>query len=263
MTLPLGYVAAFAWLLASVVYALPWPRHRRWGDVLALVGSAAGGALLASLWAAMDRPPLRTLGETRWWYATLVPLVALLAGWRFRTRALGIPACLMGAAFALVNLRHPEYMDKTLLPALQSPWFVPHVVVNMASYAALGLGSLVAVTVLVRRKIRRESVVTADVDLPHRLVLIGFPLLTCGLVFGAFWAKEAWGHYWAWDPKETWAFLTWSAYLGYLHVRARHGVLPARSLALLAAAFVVLLASWFGVQYLPTASESVHTYARD
>jgi ABC-type transport system involved in cytochrome c biogenesis permease subunit len=137
------------------------------------------------------------------------------------------------------------------------------VVVNLLAYAALGISCLLAVWALVRRAARGETVQVSDVDLPHRLVLIGFPLLTCGLLFGAFWAKEAWGHYWAWDPKETQAFLTWSAYLVYLHARARHAVHPARNLGLLIAGFVLLLAGWFGVQYLPTASESVHTYARD
>jgi ABC-type transport system involved in cytochrome c biogenesis permease subunit len=236
---------------------------RRLGDALLLLGVVLGVALIAGLWLSLERPPLRTLGETRWWYAVLVPALGLLLGARFGTRALAIPACLMGATFALINLAHPEHMDRTLMPALQSPWFVPHVVVNILAYAALGLSSLVAAVVLVRRLGRREPVTAGDADLPHRLVLVGFPLLTCGLVFGAFWAKEAWGHYWAWDPKETWAFLTWSAYLVYLHARTRHSPAPARSLALLVAGFAVLLVSWFGVQHLPTANESVHTYARD
>ena len=264
-----GPFAAGAWLLAAAAYALR-PRAadrlriaRRLGDALLLLGVVLGVALIAGLWLSLERPPLRTLGETRWWYAVLVPALGLLLGARFGTRALAIPACLMGATFALINLAHPEHMDRTLMPALQSPWFVPHVVVNILAYAALGLSSLVAAVVLVRRLGRREPVTASDADLPHRLVLVGFPLLTCGLVFGAFWAKEAWGHYWAWDPKETWAFLTWSAYLVYLHARTRHSPAPARSLALLVAGFGVLLVSWFGVQHLPTANESVHTYARD
>ena len=250
-----------AWLLASGAYALG-PRARRAADALAALGSVLGVLLLAWLWLTLGRPPLRTLGETRWWYAVLVPTLGLVIGWRFRTQALAVPACLMGAGFAAVNLLHPEYMDRTLMPALRSPWFVPHVTVYLLAYSALGLASLLAAWTLAKRLLRREGVQVADVDLPHRLVRIGFPLLTCGMLFGAFWSKEAWGHYWAWDPKETWAFLTWSMYLAYLHVRERHPLQPARNLWLLVIGFVVLLVCWFGVYYLPTVDESVHAYAR-
>jgi ABC-type transport system involved in cytochrome c biogenesis permease subunit len=232
------------------------------GDLLTALGVLLCGILLGMLWVSLDRPPLRTLGETRWWYAVLVPALGLLIGFRFDTRALAIPACLMGAMFAMVNLRHPEYMDRTLMPALQSPWFVPHVIVYMLAYSALGLSSLIGAWTLVRRWLKREPVRIEDVDLPHRLVLVGLPLLTCGLLFGAFWAKEAWGHYWTWDPKETWAFLTWGAYLVYLHAKAKHAVRPGLNLMLLVVGFGVLMLCWFGVNLMPTSQESVHTYTQ-
>jgi ABC-type transport system involved in cytochrome c biogenesis permease subunit len=251
-----------AWMAAAGAYAIRRPRTQQAADLLTMMGVAVGAILLTWLWITLERPPLRTLGETRWWYAVLVPALGLLIGWRFQTRALAIPACLMGALFAFINLQHPEYMDKTLMPALQSPWFVPHVIVYMLAYSALGLSCGLAAWSLARRLWRREPSQPQDVELPHRLVMVGFPLLTCGLLFGAFWAKEAWGHYWTWDPKETWAFLTWSAYLVYLHVRSRHALLPRLNLSLLVIGFTVLLVCWFGVNYLPTAAESVHTYTR-
>lgn len=254
----LAWLAVAAWLLAAVAYA----RSRRLGDALMLAGVCLSAALLGLLWVTLGRPPLRTLGETRWWYAALVPAIGLLIGWRFRTRALAIPACLMGSLFALINLAHPEAMDKTLMPALQSVWFVPHVVVYMLAYSALGLSSLLGAWTAIVRTLRHEPIVPTDVDLPHRLVMVGFPLLTCGLLFGAFWAKEAWGHYWTWDPKETWAFLTWAAYLLYLHGRVQHAMRPKLNLALLVFGFAVLMMCWFGVNYLPTAAESVHTYTQ-
>lgn len=245
-------------LLASAAYV----KNRRAGDALMLAGIACGAGLLGYLWVTLGRPPMRTLGETRWWYAVLVPALGFVIGWRFRTRALAIPACLMGCLFAAIDMAHPEAMDKTLMPALQSPWFVPHVVVYMLAYSALGLSSLLGAWAGVQRYFRHQPVAVADVDLPHRLVMVGFPLLSCGLIFGAFWAKEAWGHYWSWDPKETWAFLTWAAYLLYLHVRTRHALKPALNLALLVVGFGVLMMCWFGVNYLPTARESVHTYSQ-
>ena len=257
----IGALAAGSWIAAGGSYALR--RKQPWiGDVLMALGIAFGVALLAGLWVTLDRPPMRTLGETRWWYAVSVPTLGLLVGWRFKTRAMAIPACAMGAMFAIINLQHPEYMDRTLMPALQSPWFVPHVTVYMLAYSALGLSSGIAGWVLVRSWWTKKALTPEDVSVPHRLVMIGLPLLTCGLLFGAIWAKEAWGHYWTWDPKETWAFLTWVAYLTYLHVKTRHAMKPALNLVLLVVGFVVLLLCWFGVNLMPNANESVHTYTQ-
>lgn len=255
-------IAAYSWLGASGAYALQ-SKKRAWiGDVLTILGILSGALLLGTLWTTMGRPPLRTLGETRWWYAVLVPTLGLLIGWRFNTRLLAIPACLMGGMFAVINLQHPELMEKSLMPALQSPWFVPHVVVYMVAYAALGLSSLTAAWAIAKSFLKKQPITPHDVDLPHRLVLVGLPLLTTGLIFGAFWAKEAWGHYWTWDPKETWAFISWAAYLTYLHVKTRHAMKPMTHLVLLIVGFAALLACWFGVNYLPTTAESVHTYTQ-
>jgi ABC-type transport system involved in cytochrome c biogenesis permease subunit len=251
-----------AWMTASGAYALK-PRKPLFGDILSLIGVVSGILFLGWLWATLERPPIRTLGETRWWYAVLVPALGLLIGFRFNTRALAIPSCLMGALFVGINVAHPENMDKTLMPALQSPWFVPHVVVYMVAYAALGLSGLLAAWALVRAAWKKEPIRVEDADVPHRMVQVGLPLLTCGLLFGAFWAKEAWGHYWTWDPKETWAFLTWNAYLAYLHVRTRHVLKPKLNLWLLLVGFAALMLCWFGVNAMPTAQESVHTYTQN
>lgn len=250
-----------SWLLASGAY-IAW-RKKPWvGDLLAMAGVLCGALVLTTLWITLDRPPMRTLGETRWWYAVLVPALGLLIGWRFNTRVMAVPACLMGVLFAAINLSNPDAMDKTLMPALQSPWFVPHVVVYMLAYSALGLSSVLGMWELGKAKWNKEEITLEAAQQPHRMVLVGFPLLTCGLIFGAYWAKEAWGSYWTWDPKETWALLTWGAYLTYLHVRARHALKPAMNLWLLVVGFAVLMGCWFGVNYLPTAQESVHTYTR-
>ena len=98
--------------------------------------------------------------------------------------------------------------------------------------------------------------------LADNLVYIGFAFLTLGLLFGALWAKEAWGHYWTWDPKEVWAFLTWMGYLIYIHYRHFHPQKTKQALGILALAFIVLLVCWFGVNYLPVANTSVHTYTQ-
>lgn len=224
-------------------------RHRA-GGILALVGVLAGLVHLGALWIDLGRPPLRTLGETRWWYSVLVGGMGLWLARRFAAPSLAVASAAMAALFAAVNLAHPDAVDRTLMPALQSPLFVPHVVLYLLAYAALGLASLQAAWNLLRG--------SDDAELPHRLVELGFPLLTGGLLVGAVWAREAWGHYWAWDPKETWAFLTWSVYLVYLHVRPSARV----RLLLLALGFLVLMLCWFGVHALPVGQESVHTYGR-
>lgn len=261
MTESLGGLAIGSWAIAATLYALP--KSRTWiADLIAMLGVFAAAGLIGMLWVSLGRPPMRTLGETRWLYAVSVPLLALLIGWRFQTRAMAIPAMLMGCAFAGINLAHPEYMDRTLMPALQSPWFVPHVVVYMLAYSALGLSSFIGAWHWAHRIWRREPLQPTDVDVPHRLVLVGLPLLTCGLLFGALWAKQAWGHYWTWDPKETWAFVTWLAYLTYLHLHHKHPMKPSLNLGALVIGFVALMGCWFGVNYLPTAKESVHTYTQ-
>ena len=94
------------------------------------------------------------------------------------------------------------------------------------------------------------------------LVHMGFAMLTTGMIFGALWAKEAWGHYWTWDPKETWALLTWLVYLIYIHYRHNHPKRIQVHLWILSLVFAVLLVCWFGISYLPSAQNSIHVYTR-
>ena len=144
-----------------------------------------------------------------------------------------------------------SYNTKTLVPALQSPWFAPHVFVYIFAYTLLGV-----------------AVVIAWWKLADDLVYISLAFLTIGMLFGALWAKEAWGHYWSWDPKETWAAITWIAYLVYIHYRlmskAKSQQPGAKRLAfwMLITSFVLLQICWWGINYLPSAQgSSVHTYS--
>ena len=137
-----------------------------------------------------------------------------------------------------------SYNTKTLVPALQSPWFAPHVFVYIFAYALLGV-----------------AVVIAWWKLADDLVYISLAFLTIGMLFGALWAKEAWGHYWSWDPKETWAAITWLAYLIYIHYRQLPQQRNRLALWILIGSFVLLQMCWWGINYLPSAqSSSVHTY---
>ena len=137
-----------------------------------------------------------------------------------------------------------SYNTKTLVPALQSPWFAPHVFVYIFAYTLHGV-----------------AVVIAWWKLADDLVYISLAFLTIGMLFGALWAKEAWGHYWSWDPKETWAAITWLAYLIYIHYRQLPQQRNRLALWILIGSFVLLQMCWWGINYLPSVqSSSVHTY---
>ena len=145
------------------------------------------------------------------------------------------------------------------MPALQSPWFAPHVIVYMFAYAMLGAGAVVAVYLLVRS--RKTAIEPGVMNLCDNLVYVGTAFLTIGMLFGALWAKEAWGHYWSWDPKETWAAATWLGNLLYIHFRFQKNKQYRAALGILVFAFILLQVCWFGVNYLPSAQgNSVHVY---
>ena len=157
------------------------------------------------------------------------------------------------SVFFLVHHFMPILHSKTLVPALQSAWFVPHIVAYMAAYTLMGTATVIALYRLATN---------TDSTIEDRLVGIGISLITVGMLFGALWAKEAWGHYWTWDPKETWAAIIWLTYLIYLHYRQipRHNRRMAHWLLLVA--FALLQMCWWGIRFLPDAlGASVHTYA--
>jgi len=210
------------------------------------------------LWINLERPPLKTIGETRLWYVLFLSVTGYLFFLRWKYLWFLTYCLTMASLFLVINYLNPETYDKTLMPALQSPWFIPHVIVYILAYALLAASCLVALKGLYLeyfRKFRQEIINMAD-----NLVYLGFGFLTFGLLFGALWAKEAWGHYWTWDPKETWALLTWLVYLVYIHSRHFNPVKIKSPLWTLSLAYVILLICWLGMKYLPVALNSVHVY---
>ena len=217
-------------------------------------------SLMIFLWINLDRPPLRTLGETRLWYSFLVPVVGFVLFYKWKMKwAIGY-SVFLASVFIIINYTSPENFDKALMPALQSVWFVPHVIVYMFAYSILSVSMLIAAKYLfLRYKNKKDDdalIIQAD-----NVVYVGFTFLSFGLLFGAFWAKRAWGHYWTWDPKETWSFITWLFYLLYIHLRYNHKKNKKIAMWVLALAFVFLLICWFGINYLPSAQTSVHIYS--
>lgn len=126
------------------------------------------------------------------------------------------------------------YRDSApLVPALNSPWLVIHVITAIISGGVFLLSNVVAGAFLYLDAMERRGgrkpwakrlpeLGTLD-QLSYRLVAFVFPLWTFSVIAGAIWAESAWGRYWGWDPKETWAFITWVAYAAYLHARVTVG----------------------------------------
>lgn len=169
-------------------------------------------------------------------------------------------------AFASFSLPNEMQEGSALVPALQSNWLMMHVTVMITSYAALIIGSLFSIAYLVieysLNKKNQLSVLTNDLiltldNLSYRIIGLGFPLLTIGILSGAVWANEAWGSYWSWDPKETWALLTWLVFAIYLHTRISRGWTGRKSALMASLGFITVWICFLGVNLL---GEGLHSY---
>lgn len=168
---------------------------------------------------------------------------------------------------------------RPLMPALQSNWMSIHVTVYFLGYAALSISFAAGIVYLINRAIKGEgknkqqaanggAVKSISYDkLGYIAVSIGFPFLTFGIISGAVWAKQAWGTYWSWDPKETWSLITWLFYLVYLHLpfaiprlNIKRTTWPVLFSLVLIIAFPTVLFTYLGLNYLPSASDSEHIY---
>ena len=218
------YFAIVAIMLWAVGAFLAWKEKKAGVYASTLTGMAVFFTFIVIMWVTLERPPLRTMGETRLWYSFFLPLAGILVYSRWKYKWILSFSTMLAAVFICINIFKPEIHSKALMPALQSP----------------------------ERK---------EMDITDNLVNVGLAFLTFGMLFGALWAKEAWGHYWSWDPKETWAAITWLAYLGYIHYRIYRPKSIKPALWVLLIAFILLQVCWWGINYLPSAQgSSVHTY---
>ena len=260
------YFAMAAILLWAIGAWAAWKEKTGLAYTATIVGLVVFFSFILSMWISMERPPLRTMGETRLWYSFFLPLAGIIVYSRWKYKWILTFSTILALVFICVNLFKPEIHDKTLMPALQSPWFAPHVIVYMFAYAVLGAATVMAVYLLFIKKKTTEStnqpITDEESDITDNLVYVGLAFLTIGMLFGALWAKEAWGHYWSWDPKETWAAITWLAYLVYVHYRNLPHHRERLALWILIASFFLLQMCWWGINYLPSAQgSSVHTYS--
>lgn len=217
---------------------------------------------LAFRWAATNHPPYANMYEytiALGWGSALFYVIFERV---YRQRALGaviFPGVV--ALFTISLLFFPEEITP-LIPALQSNRILAiHVGMMMLSYSALSVSFGAAVLWFVqsgKRRFARLPSASRLEEIAHKSVLVGFPMLALGVALGAWWANDAWGRYWGWDPKETSALVTWLIYAGYLHMRGLRGWKGARSQGVLILGYAAVLFTYFAVNLWVS---GLHSYA--
>jgi cytochrome c-type biogenesis protein CcsB len=169
---------------------------------------------------------------------------------------LGLPLVFLVMAYTF--LEDPNI--KPLIPALQSNWLVAHVITCFLGYAGFAVSFVAAVLLLLSKgsdQLEKNPHFREILDeIVHRSILLGYPLLSLGIITGAAWADYAWGSYWSWDPKETWSLITWLVYSAFLHARLARGWSGEKTAILSVVGFGAVLFTYFGVNYLP----GLHSY---
>ena len=224
---------------------------------------------------AMGRLPMANQYEFATAFAWALALVSLIFVGRFRFPVLGAfasPVTLLLAVYAGVQkLNELKVIAQSgvdsirnLMPALRSSWLGIHVSTVIVAYGAFGVSFVLSIMFLVRDRMRENGFWDAHIPkkekldvIAYRCVSLGMMFLTATIMIGGVWAENAWGSYWTWDPKETWALITWVIYLVYLHLRIRRGW-NGRSAAIFGAVgFVCVLFTYIGVN---TLLPGLHSY---
>jgi cytochrome c-type biogenesis protein CcsB len=255
---------------------LPAERGRRWGAVaLALTGAGAlaHAGVLVARGLATDRLPWGNMYE----FATATVLVAVTAYVVLAVRAPGlrhIGMFVLGpVVLALVLIGLFLYAEAgPLVAALRSRWLAVHVTTATLGFGIFFVSGIASVLYLVRSRYEAGTAGgepatgilsrlpgTAALDrVAHRTAVFGFPIWTFAVIAGAIWAESAWGRFWGWDPKETWAFIAWVVYAAYLHARTTAGWRGRPAAWVNVAGLVVMI---FNLLYVNMVSTGLHSYA--
>jgi cytochrome c-type biogenesis protein CcsB len=224
---------------------------------------------IADRWLAAGHPPFKTLYETLVFYPWCVAIVTFVLVALHRLYFLVPFAGGISVIGLLYALYKPDMEIVSLPPALQSGWFIPHVVTYLVAYASLFASFALAVLALAqpywRARVNKLKTVIPGSEFrfeqyAHQSAVFGIVTLTLGLVMGSIWGKVAWGEYWGWDPKENWSLVCWLAYMIYLHLRLIAGWRERKAMWVLVLAFGAVVFTYLGVNILPSASTSLHTY---
>ena len=204
---------------------------------------------------ASGRLPFATMYEFTFLFAWGILFFILLLKIKFSSEVLTA----IGALMAIIIISYGSTLPsdiRPLMPALQSIWLEFHVVTAIIAYGAFGLSCCLGILYLIKEKADSKGLgqslppVTKLDSVMHWSVAIGFPFMTLVLITGAVWAEEVWGRWWSWDPKETWALITWLIYAGYLHARKTYGWQGRKAAIMAIVGFIVVLFTLFGVSLL-------------
>ena len=253
--------------------------------------------ILASRWVVAGYFPLSNLYESLLFLTWTLLTIYLYIENKTKSKLMGavlIPVALLITGFANLTLSPDMQKASPLVPALQSNWLMMHVSMMMLSYATLIMGSLLCILFLVISKYQDVDLQIVDESsLPlynvmldyyeaklfapsdeiselgklkllqsldnwsYRIIGLGFPFLTIGIIAGGVWANEAWGSYWSWDPKETWALITWIIFATYLHSRITKGWEGKKTAILGGLGFFIIWICYLGVNFL---GKGLHSY---
>lgn len=181
--------------------------------------------------------PVSNLYEVFILFAIITAMIYLYYEERYETRAMGgFVLLVISASIVFLLWYHFEKGAseiKPLVPALQSYWMKIHVPANFVGYGAFAIASMIGVAFLIKERALRGNpaglmatrLPATDIldDVMYKSIALGFAFFTIATVLGAMWAAEAWGGYWSWDPKETWALIVWLNYAAWLHMRFTKG----------------------------------------
>lgn len=228
---------------------------------LVLLAALVGRFLLA------QRMPVSNLYESITFALGAFGVVALVFEGIYRRGWVGAAACVFGWGLMTLANSLPLHMRKVepLVAVLDSFWLNYHVTTLLVSYAAFLMAFVFCVMYFVKDLTGNRPGVLPQKEvfeyLNYRSVQVGWPLLTLGIFLGAVWANTAWGNAWSWDPKETWALITWFVYTIFLHLRMNLGWTGRKSIFASMFGFLMMLITYFGVNYLPYIGGGMHSYA--
>ena len=253
--------------------------------------------ILCSRWIVAGYFPLSNLYESLLFLTWTLLSIYLFIETKTKSKLIGsilIPVAVLINGFANLTLSPEMQKSSPLVPALQSNWLMMHVSMMLLSYATLIMGSLLCILFLVISRNKDVDLrIMDDSSLPlynimldyyeakllspsneiselgklkllqsidnwsYRIIGLGFPFLTIGIISGGVWANEAWGSYWSWDPKETWALITWLVFATYLHARITKGWEGKKTAILGGLGFFVIWICYLGVNFL---GKGLHSY---
>ena len=244
------------------------------GSILAWAGFAIHTVATGLRWKesydiGLGHAPLSNLYESVVFFAWSIVLIFGIIDAKYKYRVIGafvMPFALLAMAWGQLYL--PTDINP-LMPALQSNWLLYHVLTCFLGYAAFAVACGVSIMYLIKARSEESGKAAAGSivsqfpptkvldELNYKAIMIGFPLLTLGIITGAAWANYAWGTYWSWDPKETWSLIVWFIYAAFLHARFTKGWVGKRAAWLSIIGFLATVFCYLGVNLLLS---GLHSY---